>query len=496
MLFFRKIVNNPLIFDLSLIVTLAAVLRFINYPKRWILDQDQARDAIIGLFSIREGILPLIGPPSSAGPFNFGAHYYYIIYLFTLLSPFSYLGIWIYFTLLSLVTVVLLYLLGRSLIDRTFGLLAGLIGAVASASLINSSNLLNPLLIEPFTVLALFCSVQIIIKRKILYAVFLGLSLGFAINFHLQALGLLSLLFFTGILNSFKIKQKILVFFLSLSFFLLTFLPSLLFDIKNNGAWINSLYFYISEGQNRFYIPIRWLTEIRDFWPRQWGITISDTWQMGYVFVFLFLVSLIIAVKDKFRISKALLAILLTFFVSVVLLRYYKGPRLPLYMVVFQPFLILLTAWFLWVFIKRFKVIGLLLTFIIFLATSLSDLKIITNPTSKASDYQSLFQAVKEQSDKVTIYEYKNSGIPALMTFYFFYRENKISDQGKKIGICQNSPLGCPEDKIVKEYGNILIYDLDNLSLEEIEKIGFKKLTAQDVYNSLYINYPQVISKN
>lgn len=496
MLFVRKILNNPLIFDLVFILILALVLRFANYSERWILDQDQARDAIIGLFSIREGILPLIGPPSSAGPFNFGAHYYYIIYLFTLLSPFSYLGIWIYFTLLSLVTVILLYLLGRSLIDRTFGLLAGLIGAVASASLINSSNLLNPLLIEPFTVLALFSSVQIIMKRKILYAVVLGLSLGFAINFHLQALGLLSLLFFTGILNSFKIKQKILVFFLSLIFLLLTFLPSLLFDIKNNGAWINSLYFYISEGQNRFYIPIRWLTEIRDFWPRQWGIMISDTWQMGYVFVFLFLVSLIIAVKDKFRISKVLLAILLTFFVSVVLLRYYKGPRLPLYMVVFQPFLILLVTWSFWVFIKKFKVIGLSLAVIIFSVILLADLKIINNPTSKASDYQSLYQVVKEQSDKVTIYEYKNSGIPALTTFYFFYRENKILDQGKKFGICQGFDSSCPENGVVKRHGNILIYDLENLPLGEIEKIGFKKLTAKDVYNSLYINYPQVISKN
>lgn len=51
---------------LLVIVLFASFWRFYNYENRWTLHQDQARDAVIGLYAIEIRQLPLLGPPSSA----------------------------------------------------------------------------------------------------------------------------------------------------------------------------------------------------------------------------------------------------------------------------------------------------------------------------------------------------------------------------------------------------------------------------------------------
>lgn len=99
--------------------------RFVNYPNRWTLNQDQARDAIIGLYTLTQKTLPLIGPPSSAGAFSFGPIYYWLIALFTAVIPISPFGPWIGFTLLSAASVIIFYFFGRNLLGKDFAFILG-----------------------------------------------------------------------------------------------------------------------------------------------------------------------------------------------------------------------------------------------------------------------------------------------------------------------------------------------------------------------------------
>ena len=79
-------INKIEILLFCLVLFSAIFWRFTNYSNRWTLSQDQARDAIIALEAIKEKGLPLLGPPSSAGPFSFGPTYYFLIIFFTILS--------------------------------------------------------------------------------------------------------------------------------------------------------------------------------------------------------------------------------------------------------------------------------------------------------------------------------------------------------------------------------------------------------------------------
>ena len=62
-----------------IIVGIAFVLRFYNYNNRWGLAYDQAHDALVARYALEAGKIPLVGPFSSAGAFQTGGEWYWII---------------------------------------------------------------------------------------------------------------------------------------------------------------------------------------------------------------------------------------------------------------------------------------------------------------------------------------------------------------------------------------------------------------------------------
>src|SRR3990167_5843356 len=82
-------INSPNFYIIIVfsIIILSFVIRFYNFPNRWGLGTDDARDALIALEALKRHELPLMGPFSSAGAFVTGGIYYWFIMASYLILP-------------------------------------------------------------------------------------------------------------------------------------------------------------------------------------------------------------------------------------------------------------------------------------------------------------------------------------------------------------------------------------------------------------------------
>lgn len=478
-----------------LIIAISFFWRFVNYSERWVLNQDQARDAIISIYALRNLKFPLLGPPSSAGPFSFGPLYYWLVILGTFLFPFR-LGPWVFFTILSSLSSYLYILIGKRVGGRTMGLFLGLVNALAAAQVINSTDMLNTVLVS-FAVALVFLSLSnFCYSGKKIFLFLFAFATGFAINSHFQSLGLLALFPLVVLINRDRIGERIKMGLSLLAGLITAFLPLIYFDFKNDGAWIKSVYYYFTEGKKKFYVPVRWLTDLRDFWPQLYGKVIINLPTAGYFLLFLGLISLVLAVKNKHKFSKFWWIISISMVIQIFLVRYYGGPRSPEYFFAFHPYFIFFAGWALFIIYKYQKKFGVLLL-TIFLGLSLySNFRLI-----QLRSQAPLVLSIKESLDSYNstkrnfrLYTRNGDNMINLPVFYLLYREKRISPSGLRVGTCRPL-LGeemniCPEsDKIIASDGGYIIYDLSSYSDEDLFQLGYEEYTPEKIYNWLYINY-------
>jgi 4-amino-4-deoxy-L-arabinose transferase-like glycosyltransferase len=126
------------------ILVLAAILRFDALPTRGTWDADQGHDMLTLMAFVRDGVFPLLGPPTSIGDFHHGAAYYY------LLAPSAWLGggdpaiVVGEIALLGVLAVALVASLARAVGGVVAGVTAGLLMAVSAAAIDESTFLWNP----------------------------------------------------------------------------------------------------------------------------------------------------------------------------------------------------------------------------------------------------------------------------------------------------------------------------------------------------------------
>lgn len=461
--------------------------RFINYDNRWTLSQDQARDAIIALHSIHLKSLPLIGPPSSASYFSFGPFYYWLIIFFSLIFPFNFYNPWIGFTLLSFISVLIFFLIGKSLGGKSLAFILGGVASFSSAAVFHSVDMLNPMLVPFFTIFTFFSLIKLIDQQKIKYALALGLWVGLAINFHFQALGLLSILLISPFLNNFSFKRRLLLFLWVNLGFIITFLPLILFNLQNNWIHFKNIFVYLLTGHTKFAQSTYLIKDLILFWPKLWGEVLTFIPQWGYFFFPVVSVTIILSIRNRVTFPKSVWIILLSLLIQMITLPLYKGARLPVYLLVFHPFIILLTAFSFWMIWKKQNVLGIGLMAVFLLMSTLSNFKIIQGYTQKPLILQ-LKKALDSQSKNiVSLYSNEHSNMVSLPLFYLYFKENKLSQQGYKIGACEQ---WCPQNTVpFLKKENYSLYDLNNLSEDQLKSLDFKRLTSEQIYDWLYDYY-------
>ncbi|HSK52265.1 MAG TPA: hypothetical protein VLA44_05865 [Clostridia bacterium] len=138
------------------LLVLAALLRLPNLETRGTWDGDQGHDMLVLYRFVRDGIVPLLGPPTSIGDFHHGAHYYY------LLSPVaavtggeSPLAVVAAIALAGIAAVAVTWWLARAIGGPIAGLVAGLLMAVSISAIDESTFIWNPNLVPLSSSIAL-----------------------------------------------------------------------------------------------------------------------------------------------------------------------------------------------------------------------------------------------------------------------------------------------------------------------------------------------------
>ncbi len=470
---------------LVLILTLATFLRFYHFSDRFVFNQDQARDATIALYALRQHKLPFVGTPSSSGPFNFGALYYWFVILISYIFP-SIKGPWFGYCLIYTSMVFVFYHIGKNIIGRKLGLLMALVTAVSPLLVSNSLDMLNT------SAVFIAVSLNFLVLSKLLKKVsfknlfWFGFTVGLANNFHFQSLGFGSILI-AYLIVFYKNSTKTLVSLLSMGLgYLVSFLPNLYFDITHSYVWLNSIYSYFFQGgTDKFYYPVRWLTDIRDFWPQLWGQIITGLPSLGYIFIFIFLVTFKKILKTPL-LHKFNLILLISLAIQVILMRYYKGVRSPEYLVTFYAYFVVFTGSCLYLIGRGVfqKTIIISLFFIICLYSCLLQLQ-------KKSQAHEVFDLYSQLGPEP--YRFYTSKGPSQINYplyYLQYRNHPTSNGDfRKIATCQSSDqYQCPDNLVIASSQHYQIYDLDQVDPGLHQQ--YFEYTPDFIYNILYINYP------
>lgn len=140
---------------LALLLVLAALTRLPGLAGRGDFDGDQGHDMLTLLRFVRDGQIPLLGPPTSIGEFHHGAAYYYLLAPFTWLSGSNPMAVLAGIAAFGIAAVGVTWWLARAIGGRAAGAIAGLLLAVSPAAIEESTFIWNPNPIPFFAVLAL-----------------------------------------------------------------------------------------------------------------------------------------------------------------------------------------------------------------------------------------------------------------------------------------------------------------------------------------------------
>ena len=138
------------------LLALAAVLRLPDLATRGTWDADQGHDMLVLRAFVQDGVVPLLGPPTSIGDFHHGALYYFLLAPAALLtggdSP---LAVTFAIALAGIAAVGVTWWLGRAIAGSVAGFVAGLLMAVSSSAVQESTFIWNPNLIALSSAVAL-----------------------------------------------------------------------------------------------------------------------------------------------------------------------------------------------------------------------------------------------------------------------------------------------------------------------------------------------------
>lgn len=223
---------------LLLIMSLATFLRVYNLKSSLILSADQAAAFLLADRIINHGHIILVGPFTSLWKVNLLAPTYY--YLITLFYYFlrNELIVSYVFSLFGIVSIFVVYLLGRELFNSKTGLLAAVLYAISNTMISYSRNIWEPHLVPFFISLSLY--LLLISKRKSSILLFLTSLFSFFVSLMYVSSFILIPFYLTlcvSVLRYIKrirmVSSVILTMLIFLFFFILFYIPVLIYESQN-----------------------------------------------------------------------------------------------------------------------------------------------------------------------------------------------------------------------------------------------------------------------
>lgn len=209
---------------------------------------DEGRDMIIVRRFLVDLHPPLIGPGTSVGNMYLGPIYYYMMALPTLLSNFSPVGPAVMVALLGVLTIFLLWWVGREWFGKKTALLISFLYALSPTIIIFSKASWNPNIMPFFSLLCIYSIWKVWKKKNYKWLPVLGISYAFVLQSHYFGLFLLPIFLVFWFLS--KSPKKYTIW--SIVLFLLLMSPLLVFDIRHNWLNLSAMKSFLGEGEGSF----------------------------------------------------------------------------------------------------------------------------------------------------------------------------------------------------------------------------------------------------
>ncbi|MEP7167038.1 MAG: glycosyltransferase family 39 protein [Candidatus Woesebacteria bacterium] len=234
--------KTNLIFFLILLV--GSFLRLYRLPETMQFLGDQGRDALIARSILFDHDPAFIGPVTSVGNMYLGPFYYYFMVFPLLLSYPSPVGPAYAVALIGIVTLALLYILGREMIGKRAALIAMGLYAISPVIITNVRFSWNPNIV-PFFSLLLVWALWKTLQGRHSYWMLIGLCAAVLFQLHYIALILIGLAGLTWMYELVKSVQQhkvtrefIQATIIAIGIFVVSLVPLLLFDLRHD--WLNT----------------------------------------------------------------------------------------------------------------------------------------------------------------------------------------------------------------------------------------------------------------
>lgn len=232
---------------LLLIIIVAAFLRLYRISDYMTFLGDEGRD-VLTVKHILEGQFTLLGPRSSAADFYYGPIYYYLITPFLWLFHYDPVGPAIFIAVLGVLTVFLIYIVGKKFFNQFAGLVGASLYAVSPIVVAYSHSSWNPNPLPFVALLSLYILYTALLKPRVWKFLVVGGLLGIAMQLQYLALFLLGVVMIYLLLGTILQERKILFlelcrryFYLGIGF-LVGWSPFLLFEIYHGFPNLKTLF--------------------------------------------------------------------------------------------------------------------------------------------------------------------------------------------------------------------------------------------------------------
>lgn len=471
------------------IFVLAVFLRFVNFPNRWGLGYDQASFAIVGKHAADSFTLPLLGPFSSGGPFQTSGLWYWIIASGNILFPHLVEGPWIFIGFLSIATVAAIIIAGIVLGGKALGLVAGLLTAVSTAQITQSTNLSNQTPIALPASLALIASFAYIHRERPIYLLFLGLGIGTASAIHLQGLGLLPLALVTLVVGK---KISLLRFFLLLFGLVLPWLPVFIADSQHDWYNTKNMIRYYTVDQYAISLDVlgrRWKTFLTEFTISLWGLTIGGFWWAGIITLLSGIIGSV-QLLAKRMVSKLWITLLVSFLGMLAIVRYTRVPLYESFVVFLHPFILLITAGITITLFRLHRYLGILFLVVLLIPTLIRDFQEIRNATNTtARRARNIRQALINRfpASKFALYDYRfETAATTLPLLLYLDQADRIDPDGYRVGMAMpTEELSSSHPVMYTDETGTTLYDLESSSASDLDRAHWAYLDFPVVYKSV-----------
>lgn len=470
-----------------LIIVVAIFFRFNNFDNRWGLGYDQAHDVIVAKYALRENKVPLVGPFSSAGPFQTGGEWYWLIMLSTFFPIFGYLTPWVMTAMMGVIFVIAIMIFVTGFLGRGIGLIVGLLASISPSNIGQSINLTNQ---SPLPILSLFtlwsglCFVK---SKKMIYAFLLGFFASFAVTVHFQGVSLLVVVLLSHIYTKFSFKRIIISIFGSI----LPLVPLIYFDVLYQGINSKGLYYYLTIGQyviSYNALGRRWLSFIFDIVPKEWARITGGSVSIVTVFMVLVFITLIYRICIK-SIDSKILFVFSSFVFMLIIIRYTRTPLFSSYFNFLHPYILILSAYSLYrvLLINRYLGFLFLLVFIFFtIRISFVEIGNGKNITHRQVLYWLNSIKTLLPNERYQVYDLAYQAKDKSLPFVFIAdNEGLISDTGHSIGITlANSKKQVHAPILLSEMNGYQFFDLATFSAQMLRENEWVFINPSEIYRS------------